>query len=66
MDMKLETLTGIGLERIKLGEKFIDLAAIEDVKGGRNGLCAESTLLESSSYGLILGIKPCTRAKMQS
>ena len=63
MDIKLETLTGILLEGIELGEKLVVLVAIEDVKGGRNGLYAESTLLESSSDGLILGSKPCTRAK---
>ena len=63
MDIKLETLTGILLEGIELGEKFADLVAIEDVKGGRNELYAESTRLDSSSDGLILGTKPCTRAK---
>ncbi len=58
VDKKEETLTGIWLEGIKLGEKYIDLAAIEDVKGGRNGLYAGITLLESSGeepscvYGL--------------
>ncbi len=63
MDIKSETLTGIFLEGIELGEKFVDLVAIGDVKGERNGLYPESTPLESSSDGLILGTKPCTRPK---
>ena len=66
MDTKLETLTCIWLEGKKLGEKFVVLVAIEDMKGGRNGLYAESTLLESSSDGLMLGTKPCIRLKRQS
>ncbi len=62
----LETLRGAWLEflpEIKLGEKFVGLVAIKDVKGGRNGLHAEMTPLECSSDGLILETKPYTRAK---
>ncbi len=58
MDKKVETTTGIWLEGKKLGEKLIDLAAIEDVKGGRNGLYPKIRPLESSGDGLILRTKP--------